>query len=322
MIALFAVILAAAPQLETLGSVDGPFLMADVHVSVDSVVFRNRVESLTNYSPLGGLYESGNSVIAQGQLVGGWGVPVLKHRLAITVSAASTGVLTSPHVRERIYNVPRFEISPVLISAAVPLPIEDVVLVPILGVTIPTRNGFELDPVVSLQPQFRFRVSRGPLIVGANALVNLPVVNKWRTIGSEVPIEIRCPADESRCRWPVTRELWRVAFSAQGEYWFTEELSVGLRTKLELREEDSGLLVNASGSPEGAIVIPHWSVVDLQGAAFGTWAFSRFVGLSASFGLQWQQRTDAFIVDGTGWNASLFVWFRTDSRLSRFWLDH
>lgn len=324
MIVLLSLMLAAAPQIESIGSVDGPFLVADTRASVDSVSFELRGNPFTAYSPIAGLSSSGLSGIVQGQLFGGWGVRAWNQRLALTVSAAATGWLTSPEIRDGLRLLPRLDVTPVLLSIAAPLPIDGVVLVPILGVTIPTRNGFDADPVVSLQPQLRFRASHRSLIFGANALVNVPVITKWDLTGREERVSIRCPADETRCRWPVTRELWLAAFSAQAEYWFSDDLSAGLRTKLEFRDEDLGLIVNSSGAPEGTLGTLAWSVVDLQATMFSSWAFSRLLGVSASLGLGWQQRVErsSFTLDRTGWNASISIWFRTDSRLSRFWLDH
>jgi len=322
-IALVALVLAGAPQLETMGSVDGPFFWADARGSVEVATF---TAERPLYVPVIGTFASGPSVLAQGQLVGGWGLRVLKHRITLTASAAATGWLTSPQLQgDWGDDRPRFNVAPVLLSVAVPIPIDTVVVVPMLGATIPTRNSFGNDPVVSLQPQLRFRTTLGPLTLGVSGLLNLPVVTKWGLLDDEVHQDLRCPAAETRCRWPAMRELSLAALSIQGEYWIAEGLSAGLATRLQFRDENLGQLINSSGAPEGVATFgPLWSIVELRATAFGSWAFSKFAGVSASFGVskgRWVAMPDGISRDVTGWDASISIWFRTDSRLSRFWLD-
>lgn len=123
---------------------------------------------------------------------------------------------------------------------------------------------------------------------------------------------------------PVARELWRVAASLQGEFWAWDSLSVGLRAAVEFREDDAAVLFSPSGAPEGNLHIgPRWSVFEVRGALFGNWAFFENFGITASVGPSWQRRVSKVVGNtvGNSWEASISVWFRTDSRLNRMWLD-
>ena len=64
-------LLAAMPEAETAGSVDGPFLWADVRGSSDETQYASVPEGVL--TSLTGTVASGLSVLGQGQLSGGWG---------------------------------------------------------------------------------------------------------------------------------------------------------------------------------------------------------------------------------------------------------
>lgn len=116
---------------------------------------------------------------------------------------------------------------------------------------------------------------------------------------------------------PVALELWRVAVTLQVEYWFRSDLSAGAVLMFEGRDENLGRLV-ASG--DATISSPGWSVLESRGRAFFTWAPFKYFGLTATGGAAHQSYIPV-LVTGTSWEAALSVWFRTDGRLNRFWLD-
>lgn len=121
---------------------------------------------------------------------------------------------------------------------------------------------------------------------------------------------------------PVGREHWRLGLSLQGEFWAWRGLSVGARVGAELREEDLGRYVNASASPEGAVVIPQWSALDVHGSLFGSWAFTENFGVTMTLGHMCGRHViGSASINANSWEGTLSVWFRTDGRLNRMWLD-
>lgn len=89
---------------------------------------------------------------------------------------------------------------------------------------------------------------------------------------------------------------------------------------MDVREESLGFL---GGPPGSALTVPGWSIAELRGGAFCSWAFTEHFGFTAGGGFSVQRIASpdfpGFV--GTGWDASLSVWFRTDARLTRMWLD-
>lgn len=176
MIALLLLMLAAAPAPESAGSVDGPFLWVDARASADDTSFQPEG---VGPIPLNGVFASGISVLGQGQLFGGWGLRVLNRRLTLSATLTATGVATNPYLTSGFNQAPRFGLAPLLLSAAITLPYQGVVFVPMLGATLPTRDAFYLDPIVALQPQLRLRTQVGPFLFGAATLLNVPIVTAW-----------------------------------------------------------------------------------------------------------------------------------------------
>ncbi len=272
--------------------------------------------------PLAGMFAGGSSILGQGQLFGGWGFRVFNRRLSLTAALTGTVVATDAYFEE-INRQAWFDLAPLLLTAAMTLPLDGLVLVPMLGVTLPTRNGFGSDPVIALQPQVRVRAQTGSLLFGAAAYLNVPVVTLWGPQDNETFVPRRCLPETARCRMPVGREHWRIGLSLQAEFWAWQGLSVGLRVGAELREEDLGQLFIASGSPEGVAFIPSWTALDLNGSMFASWALTDHFGVTTTFGNTWGRHASVAFgsIVGASWEATLSVWFRTDARLNRFWLD-
>lgn len=311
MIAFVVLMLAAAPDAEFIGSVDGPFLWGDARASFDSTQYES------GQAPLPGQVASGVSVLAQGQLFGGWGLPVLGRRLTLAAAFTGTGVVTDRYLVEFPNVSPRFDPAPLMLAGSMPFLVDRVVFVPILGVTLPTRDAFFVDPILALQPQLRLRARFDALVVGLAAFANVPVITAWApTDWMEHTSTRRCPPDETLCRMPVARELWRLGASAQVEYWALPSLSGGARLALEGRNEDLARFVI---SPDGDSTIPRWLTLEVRAHAFINWAFSDHFGLTLTGGLAHERRDSG--ITGTSWDAALSLWFRTDPRLNRFWLD-
>lgn len=317
MIGVVVMVLAAAPELGSLGSVDGPMVWVDARSSVDFT----QLESSGTGGPLPGQFSSGLSILARGHVLAGWGFSVFdRHRLMLGASFTATGVITDPYTRSDLFGPRplRFDGSPVLFSAAMPLLLGEVALVPTLGVTAPTRGSFGVDPIVALLPDLRLRARFDALVVGLAVRAELPVVTTWGMLDGD-RATLRCPREETRCRIPVARELWLAGLSLQGEYWLRPELSVGARIGLEVRDESIGFLAG-SRLP---LTVPGWSVAVLRGGASCSWSFSEHFGLTGGGGFSAQRfrspEFSAFVA--TSWDASLSVWFRTDARLTRMWLD-
>lgn len=320
MIALLALLIAAAPDPDSVGSVDGLFLWHDIRGSADVTTLATEGRSSANSLP--GLIAGGRSILGQGRLWGGWGFRVLERRLTVSAAVAGTVVGTDAYLQDEFRRSSRFDVAPLLLSVAMTLPVERLVFVPMLGVTLPTRRGFGSDPIVALQPQLRVRAAVGAFLFGASGLLNVPVATAWEQSRWDYP-DRRCPTDATRCRMPVARELLRVNAALQGEFWALKDLSVGIRAELEVREENLGQFINGSGSPEGVVIMPGWSVLELHGTMFGSWAFAENFGVTTTFGHSWTRQASLQVGNTItdSWEATLSIWFRTDARLNRMWLD-
>lgn len=150
--ALYALSLAAAPSVEAMGSVDGPFLWVDARASADDT--RLAASGSSFGSTIAGQFASGVSVLGQGQLFGGWGLRVLGRRLALSAAFSGTGVVSD--IYWLTFGGPRFDVSPLLLTSALVLPVDRVVLVPMIGFELPTRAFFRDDPR-ELQAALSFR---------------------------------------------------------------------------------------------------------------------------------------------------------------------
>lgn len=148
---MLMLLLAAAPDAESVGSVDGPFIWMDARGS--AAVTSIQSEAPASFLPLAGMFASGWSILGQGQLFGGWGFRVLNRRLSLTAALIGTGVVSDAYLTDGFSRTPRHDVAPLLITTAMTLPFDGLVLVPMLGVTLPTRDGFGSDPVITLQPQ-------------------------------------------------------------------------------------------------------------------------------------------------------------------------
>jgi hypothetical protein len=319
-VALCAVLVAATPDPVSVGSVDGPFAWGDVRASVDGTSLLSSGDSTA--SPLIGQVVSGSSVLVQEQLFAGWGLGIFERRLVVGLSFSATEVITDPTAQSDLARLfPRFDWSPLQVVTAMPLSIDGLTVVPILTVTLPTRNAFGTDPIVGIQPQLRMRAAVGRLLVGGSAFVDVPAVNTWEAApyGGNYATR-RCPREATRCRLPVARELWAAGVSLQFEYWFRSDLSAGALLAFEGRHENRGRLVGSFVSADGAIGSPGWSVLATRGRAFLSWAPFDHFGLTTTAGAA-HQGFIGVAMTGTSWEASLSVWFRTDARLDRFWLD-
>lgn len=230
--------------------------------------------------------------------------------------------MTDPH-SEEFTTHPRFDVAPLLLTAAMALPFDGLALVPLLGVTLPTRDGFGLEPIVALQPQLKVRARTGSFLFGASALLQVPVVTLWGPDDRETRLPRRCLPDATRCRIPAARELWRVAVVLQGEFWAWKGLSVGLSAEGGFRDDDLAELINASGRPEGPLTTLGWTVAELHGSLFANWAFAENFGVTTTIGHSWARHASIQIGNtiADSWAATLSFWFRTDARLQRFWLD-
>jgi hypothetical protein len=239
----------------------------------------------------------------------------------MTAAVTFTGIVTDPWLVEFPYHA-RYNFSPVLLSASMPIPIERVMLVPLLGFTAPTRGTFGVDPIVRLQPQLRFRADVGAFVFGLGAFIDAPLVTTWNPQNANYDFgALRCHPGETRCRRPVTRERLRTGLLSQGEFWVRPDLSIALTAGIEFRDELWPVLVNHSNAPDGSIPgYPEFKHLEFRARVFVNWAFSRHFGLTAAGGAISAERTGPILL--TSWDASLSIWLRTDERLNRLWLDH
>lgn len=327
--ALCAVLVAATPDAVSVGSVDGPFAWVDVRVSVDDTALGS---SASTGAPLSGQFASGRSGLVQEQLFAGWGLRVLDHRLVMGLSLSATEVLTDPYTQNFPSRHPRFD-GTLQVVTAMPLLIDRLTVVPVLGVTLPTKDAFGTEPIVGIEPQLRIRAASEGLLVGGSLFVHVPAINTWASpSGGAGPRAVpfggnrslrECPREASRCRMPVARELWVAGVSLQVEYWFRRDLSLGAVLAFEARDENLAALVISSAAADATVISPGWSLLETRGRAFVTWAPFDHLGLTMTGGAGHHAFIGTAVtgVTGTSWEATLSVWFRTEARLNRFWLD-
>lgn len=70
--------------------------------------------------------------------------------------------------------------------------------------------------------------------------------------------------------------------------------------------------------------MPGWNVLEASLHTRLSWGFFDHFGLTLEGGLSSSYRRlwpDMSELTGTSWSASLAIWFRTDARQQRMWLD-
>jgi hypothetical protein len=139
-----------------------------------------------------------------------------------------------------------------------------------------------------------------------------------------------CELDRAACHTNFNfkpSDSWRVHALLRAEYSLMPALSVGAGIDLDLRGERSRFEVQVTVEPTDPPVVPWWRAVEVRPSVGVDWAFTERFGVTitgavaamdaamdaASYGRASGLRFD--------WEVGLSVWFRTDARLRRAWLE-
>jgi len=308
--AVMALAVVGVPRPEEVGSVEGPFAWVDVQAGLGVLVPPKTFE--------GFLANMGPSVFYGGQVQGfaGYGLPILGHHLAI--SASLYGTLVPRAVS--LTGATLFEPSPLRLGASLPLGLGPVALVPKLDLGVPV-GLVAPGRYVTLTPTFglRWRVAEG-LLLGADAAFTLYLLEPHAR--SDAPTHYDRDSALFYMWWGAI-ERGRAQGRLQAEYELAP--TVSLAARLEFVARDFVPVLIRSGSALGDPVIVLLNRYHELGATVEVhWAFTEHFGLTASAAVSGTTNDlNGRYLDTTYTRAEghAMLWFRTDARLRRAWLE-
>lgn len=306
-----AFILASAPDPQHVGSVDGLNLWVEGRGLVQTfgaLSFPNQPFQGTNSQ------RSFRVLLPQGYIFAGWGLRLAEHRVLVGASLGVTGVA----IDDVDHGLPRLFFAPVSGVVSMPLRLADVTLVPTLSAIVNQPDPESRDLGVTGRASLRLRHAAGAFVGGVGFSGEVPLVPPALHRESYFA-KRRCAWATWGCNELVGRELWRVAGSAQLEYFFSESLSFGAVLSASLDEQAYGLIPLAVSPSPSDVLDLRTTRLEARALGYLSWAFHEKFGLTfdVSGGF-----LSSPIKNGLTWSTSLSVWFRFDERLQPRWLDH
>lgn len=310
--AVMALAVVVVPGPEEVGSVEGPFAWGDVQAGLGVIEPPKLTEGLV-------LANQGPWVFYDGQLQGfaGYGLPILGHHLAISASLYGTLVPRAVSPTGATLLQP----SPLRLGASLPLGLGAVALVPKVDLGVPV-GLVAPGRYVTLTPAFalRWRVA-DVLLLGADAAFTFNLLEP--KTGRDGPTHY--DRDSTfLSSWLGSIERWRAQGRLQAEYELAPTVSLAARLEFVARDFAPVSFLSSFAPDASIIELPH-RYHELGATVEVHWAFTDHFGLTASAAISGQSIIDlkARYLDATYTRAEghVTLWFRTDARLRRAWLE-
>ena len=316
--AVMVLAVATVPAPTEVGSVEGSFGWFDLHAGLAS--FKLDVGDLPTMGT-GPLL----LIAAQLQAFAGYGLtmPGLGHHLAISGSLYGTLVPAPFNYRGNTEET-LFQPSALRLGVSLPLGQGVVTLVPKLGLGVPMAPG----RYVTLTPALAVRERLAEvLLLGADAGFTFHLLQP--NVAGDAPIQYDWDADTVA---PVIfgrfAESWRAQARLQAEYEVLPALSVTAQVEAGVRDLQRLYVGTTSDWNRSSFFgVARERTIEIRSALEANWAFTERFGLTASVAALQRLHTDKLLsraLSGyteTLWEGHLSLWFRTDARLRRSWLE-